>query len=272
MITPDGYFDWAVRAPMARPDKRYSGDFPAIEGALFHSMVGFYGNALARMNSNERTGTCVHGGVHLPEGGDYTAYAAASWVGSITYGGGLYQHAPLSVACWTNGSGEANRRFRGFEFEGGPPGRESEPFTTPQLLAGARILYDMREWRGWPELRRPQSGLTGQEWEHREMTRFGAPPTACPSNRPDWAAMNYIVALMDQASAAEEDKMVVGQFATSVPWDKSYVITVGKEGARKTLVQGAAEYESLVAAGFPVKVMTATQLRRIISSPGTPEP
>ena len=66
--------------------------------------------------------------------------------------------------------------------------------------------------------------------------------------------------------------MVVGQVAKSIPWDKSYVITVGKEGARKTLVPNAAEYESLVAAGFAVKVMAVEQLRKIISGPNTPEP
>ena len=77
---------------------------------------------------------------------------------------------------------------------------------------------------------------------------------------------------LDAAQPGDED-MVVGQFAKSVPdWDKSYVVTVGKEGARKTWVSSPAEHESLVAAGYPVRLMDVEQLRKIISSPGTPEP
>ena len=68
-----------------------------------------------------------------------------------------------------------------------------------------------------------------------------------------------------------EDDMFIGQFAKSIPWMQSFAVTVGKEGARKTLVANAAEYESLVAAGYPVRVMAVENLRRIISSPGTPD-
>lgn len=70
----------------------------------------------------------------------------------------------------------------------------------------------------------------------------------------------------------EDDIMVVGHYAKGIPWDKSYVVTVGKEGARKTLIVGDAGYQSMLAAGFPVTVKSAFELRKIISTPGTPEP
>lgn len=111
---------------------------------------------------------------------------------------------------------------------------------------------------------------------HRDYSRFsGLNATACPGQhlyrRLPELTLTPPAPAPPPPPPAEEDIMVVGHFAKSIPWDRSYVVTVGKEGARKTLVASAAEYESLLAAGRPVKVMAVAQLRKIISSPGTPE-
>jgi hypothetical protein len=157
-------------------------------------MVGYYRGWLARLFDMSR----------LPDG-RFTPYAAASVHGSVLYDGIVVQHYPLTASCWASGSREANTRFVAFETEGGPPGNESQPLTRAQLLAHVRIVRDLSSWRGWaPQRPRSPADRGASLYEHREMTRFGAPPTACPSGRIDWAAL--LLELLPRRRE-QEDKM-----------------------------------------------------------------
>jgi hypothetical protein len=152
-----------------------------------HSAVGYYGGWSSRLFSRERDAA-----------GRYTAYAAVSAHGWIPYGGACVQHYPLTASCWASGSRAANTRGVAFEIEGGPPGNESEPQTGAQQDALARILREIAAWKGvspsyW---RRPAGAqdLDATLFEHRECTRFGSAPTACPSNRVAWAEVQGLLA------------------------------------------------------------------------------
>jgi len=195
-----------------------------------------------------------------------------SWHFTVGYDR-VEQHHPCNVNCWhgadtdDDGGVRANIDLEGIEHLG----IAGEPLTPWQI--GATV--DLNRWLGAQYDRhtfRRFDGFDPDEpgvWlmcEHNEVSNTY---TACPSGRIPWPeVMGRLNAPLEEL----EDQMVTGHFAKAIPWDKSYVATVGKEGARKTLVANAAEYESLVAAGFPVRVMPLGQLRNIISSPGTPEP
>jgi len=176
-ITPDGWFDW-MRRVAGPPDKVYS-QRNAVDFYVAHSAVGYYGGWSSRLFSTTRDAS-----------GHYTTYAAASTHGWIPYDGACVQHYPVTASCWSSGSREANTRGVAFEFEGGAPGRESEPLTESQKAALGRILEDIAAWKGVTNAywRRPANDrdLNATLYEHRECVRFGAGPTACPSNRIAW--------------------------------------------------------------------------------------
>jgi len=80
--------------------------------------------------------------------------------------------------------------FNAFETEGGAPGNEDELITDAQLESHVRVVKELTEWKPWVP-RRPfgPDDLIATLYEHREMVRFGAEATACPSERmrwPDW--------------------------------------------------------------------------------------
>lgn len=179
MITSDGWFDWMERIP-GPADKVNSGTNTA-KIYLPHSAVGYYGGWSARLFSQERR----------PDG-RYTAYAAASVHGWISYSGHCIQHYPVSASCWASGSAFPNLNGIAFENEGGYQ-PENEPLRPGQINANVRILMDLAAWKGvqpsyW---RRPGSDndMSATLYEHRECVRFGSAPTACPSNRIPWAAI-----------------------------------------------------------------------------------
>lgn len=182
MITPDGWLDWAERRP-GPAEKQYSQP-NRIAGYIPHSMVGRLEGWYSRLFDLSR----------LPDG-RFTPNAAASVHGSILLRGHVIQHYPFTVSCWASGSRTANTRFIAFENEsayvGGQPD-ETVPFTADQVRANIIIIRELAAWRGW-ELRRPrdESDLEATLYEHREMTRFGAAATACPSERaaPLWAEL-----------------------------------------------------------------------------------
>ena len=56
----------------------------------------------------------------------------------------------------------------------------------------------------------------------------------------------------------EDDMELLGQFAATIPWQKSYKVIMGADGViRKVAVKNAAEYEALKAAGYPTKALPA---------------
>lgn len=198
-IGADGWFDWAERDP-GPPDKRYS-EPNRIEGFIPHSMVGFFGAARDRLFNRSR----------LPSG-QYTEYARASWIGSVLYDGTLIEHYSVMTSAWTSGAREPNVRFPAFEFEGGPPGRESEPLTDAQLATAERIVRDLMAFSPRFNERRRPDGPADRDatlYEHREMTRFGALPTACPSERMRelWRRLTREPRRPEPAPKAEEVEM-----------------------------------------------------------------
>ncbi len=154
------WMPWAVRRP-GPPQKVGYGSLrsSAKEGVVAHSMEGHLAAALAELDRPDR---------------------AASWHFSIATDGTIYQHYSTDDICWASGSLEANRRFVAVEHEG----RAGQPLTGPQVEALAKVIAWCAQRYGWPRLER---GIT--LWEHREMVRFGAAPTACPSGRIPWDAV-----------------------------------------------------------------------------------
>jgi hypothetical protein len=176
-ITPDGWFDWMRREP-GPLDKVYS-ETNSVDFYVAHSAVGYYGGWASRLYSRERDAN-----------GRYTLYAAASAHGWLPYDGAPVQHYPLTASCWASGSRGANTRGVAFEIEGGAPDDTSEALTPAQMDALVRMLSEIAVWKGagndyW---RRPDGpkDTNATLYEHRECTRFGSQPTACPSSRVPW--------------------------------------------------------------------------------------
>jgi len=175
-LTEDGWLDWASR-DTGPPEKTYSSR-NTVDFYVAHSAVGFFPGWRSRLFSNERRAD------------SFTAYAAASVHGWVAYDGKVVQHYPLTASCWASGSREANTRGVAFETEGGAPGNVNEPLTVAQIASHVRILLDIAAWKGVePEYwRRPISewDVKASLYEHNECSRFGSPPTACPSDRFPW--------------------------------------------------------------------------------------
>ena len=158
MITPDGTFDWMKKMPGPLGKVWLARNLN--DGVVFHSAVG-----------------SLEGVVQVVMG-----TAKASVTGVIGYQGEAVQFYPVSASPWANGSRVANTRFLGFEFEGGRdvPGEVDERLTEQQIDRAVRILKDLSHYKG------VGYGFWQREvslWEHNEMTRFGADPTACPTGR-----------------------------------------------------------------------------------------
>lgn len=158
MLTADGWFDFAERMP--GPADKIWPDANLNQGVVFHSAVGSLQgviNIVLGPTSNYRSVT-----------------------GVIGYDGRFVQFYPVTASPWANGSHDTNRRFLGFEHEGGvdTPATVSEPLTDAQVAVDVRILKDLAAYKGvgvdyW---KRPSTLV-----EHREIF-----PTACPSGRIRW--------------------------------------------------------------------------------------
>ena len=175
MITDDGWLSWASMRILGPVDKVYAAQNAGI-GYVPHSAVGFYPGWAARLFSKDRR----------PDG-RYTAYAAASVHGWISYNGAVTQHYPFTASCWASGSEYPNTHFIAFENEGGF-NPENEPLTPQQVDANVRIIRELAAWRGWGDFHRPvdEQDTTAHLYEHRECVRWGSTPTACPSGRVPW--------------------------------------------------------------------------------------
>lgn len=142
--------------------------------------------------------------IHSAEGSLAGAFSVldgprqASWHFFVTKTGEVYQHVDTDEIAWTNGSREANTKFWGIECEG----VVGEALTEPQFQALVQVVR-------WLWATHQVGAAVRQEtlFEHREMTRFGAPATSCPSGRIPWAAL--INELEDDMPTAEEIRAIV---------------------------------------------------------------
>ena len=189
MITADGWVSWATRVP---GPPGYTGYFQIPtsrkHGAVYHSAEG--GAAYLLDNPGHRPGE------------------RASWQAANFKDGRFHQYYSLLDVCWTNGSLDANVRFDAVENEG----VAGEPLTDAQVANLVRLTADQRDFFGWPEVARGR-----QLHEHREMTAYGADPTACPSGRIPWAR---IIAGLQQEEPSKEVEM----FRIQVPSGEQFAV------------------------------------------------
>jgi hypothetical protein len=136
---------------------------------------------------------------HSAEGGLFSmrriiqAPGEPSWTFSNPKKGRLIQHYERGTNIWANGSLAANVSFDACESEG----MAGEPLTESQV----QNLIDLAKWykkeEGWQDFKRQV-----QAWEHKEMTRFGAPYTECPSGRICW---DIIIPAVEDAMVSQAD-------------------------------------------------------------------
>jgi len=119
-----------------------------------------------------------------------------SWTFSNPKTGRLIQHYPRGTNIWANGSLDANILFDACESEG----VAGEPLTDSQVQNLIELARWYKQEEGWEGFARWK-----QAWEHKEMKRFGARPTECPSGRIPWPTI--ITAL--------EDDMLEPRFITA---------------------------------------------------------
>lgn len=164
-ITPDGWLDWAVRAP-GRPQK-VNGGRNGLLGLAFHSAEGWE--------------TYLREYQYLPKYAD----RRASWHFSNLRSGVLLQHYPIYEQTWTSGAAFPNNNMPGCETEG----IAGQPLNEKQEHNAARIITDVSALTGRKPVRNP--GVTIPNGvlaivEHSECKQWGAEPTACPSGRYNW--------------------------------------------------------------------------------------
>lgn len=212
MITPDGYFDWAIRDP-GPPEKQYS-QRNSVQGVIFHSAVGYYAGWQHRLFNMDRLAN-----------GRFTPYAAASVTGMVRYDGTLMQNYPIRASCWASGNRVANTNFDAYETEGGAPGNEHELLRGPQKETQLRIVRETMEYRQLTEVRRITSLAPGSVipstifWlgEHQEcVDRWGGAPTACPSSRIPW--LEYMPLLALRANGLYLIKSAVADYTFMAFW------------------------------------------------------
>lgn len=143
------------------------------QGAVYHSMEGSYEAALGELDNLARR---------------------ASWTFSNGKDGRFEQHYPVGFHTWANGSLDANMRFVSCENEG----RAGERLTQQQIDNLVQLTEWLRDTQGWTTVARQET-----LWEHREMTRFGAAPTACPSGRIPWG---IIIARVEEPAKEDDVK------------------------------------------------------------------
>ena len=193
-IDAGGWFDWMIKDP--GPPARVNGGRNGLKGVVIHSAEGYWPH------------------LRVVLWGD----RGSSWHFSNLQDGRCFQHYSIYAQTHCSGAGYPNNNFPAWENEG----TKDEPFTVKQNNNNVMIIDEIREVGKWPDTRRPiNSGdKAAQLWEHNEMTRFGALPTACPSGRVPWGL--YLDRLK------EED---VKPYLAWCP-EQSAVYFIGPQGAR----------------------------------------
>ncbi len=272
MITDDGWFSWAERVP-GPPDKVYAQPCMS-ELYIPHSAVGWLPGWYSRLFSTERTGLCVHGGVHLPLGGDYTAYAAVSITGWFELNGKLIQFYPIMKSCWGSGSYYPNTRGNAFENAGGAPGNFMQPLTPQQTDSNIRAALDLQDWHKrknpliydpwWEHPQRPTGpeDIDAQLYEHTECTRWGSAATACPSERLRYAWPKIITALNRQEEDPNMADERLDQIFTKIGSTEPVLFTVldaSKPDGTKTIPLSRLDWLNYRARGFIVSDIRIAQ-------------
>lgn len=156
MIDNNGWIDWAEKVP-GHPEKQNGGRSPAA-GFVAHSAEGWVGY----LRSNPPLPPSVGG--------------RKSWHFSNLVDGTLLQHYSIYAQCWASGAGFPNNNYVAMEHEG----IVGQILTPQQVDTTSKVIAEISKLAGWKPTR--QVNL----WEHNECTRWGAEPTACPSNRIPW--------------------------------------------------------------------------------------
>jgi len=205
MITPDGWLTWAERWPNPGfASRKVDGWHNTGRMYLPHSAVGYWGGFKGRLMDRPETDPTARASVH----------------GWIPYEDNVIQILPFTAECWSSGSPYPNRNGIAFETEGGYK-PENEPLTETQIEHHVHIIRDLAEWKQWAP-RRPVNGVdkTATLYEHRECTRFGSLPTACPSDRIPWAE------ILRRLQGGEDDMAtIISRPGTNFP--QNYLV-VGK--------------------------------------------
>lgn len=192
-IDASGWFSWAIRDD-DYPSGTNGGRNPVL-GVVLHSAEG-----------NFRDLKHLHdfhlGRITAPEG------KRASWMATNLKDGRFVQHFSIYSQTWTSGAAFPNNNFPAWENEG----VAGEPLTDKQDANNIRAIREISAGRWAPRRPRSSSDRTATLWEHNEMVRWGAAPTACPSGRIDWKL--YLDALNEEddvrsflAWCAEEGKV-----------------------------------------------------------------
>lgn len=191
---------------MPGPPEKVWPETNSIEGVLLHSAVGTLQgviNVVFGPASNQRSVT-----------------------GVVGKQGRAIQFYSVLQSPWANGNHEVNRRFLGFEHEGGAdtPATVSEPLNQSQIDFDIHVLKDLQAFKGADHTfwKRPTSSTdkSASLWEHREMTRFGASATACPSGRIPWPT---IIAGLAPPAYAPIEAEPLGEFLRAVTQKKRVV-------------------------------------------------
>ena len=169
----DGWLDWCIKDP--GPANRTNGGKNTHKGVVIHSAEGYWPQ------------------LRVVLWGD----RGSSWMFSNLKDGRCFQHYPIWAQTWTSGAGYPNNNCVAWENEG----VAGQPFTDKQNDNNLKIIETVRELGKWNDTRRPinSSDKGAQLWEHNEMTRFGAEPTACPSGRVPWGL--YLARLKEEDMA-----------------------------------------------------------------------
>ncbi len=150
------WYENAIRDPAPEWKTGYS--FLSLnlrQGAVYHSMVGAFAAARARLFGDDR----------------------ASWHFSVLKDGTIYQHYPIDRVAWHAGTVDANGKYIGIEHEGGAAPNYSEPLTPAQYRSTLGLTLWLMKACSWPEFRVGVQGM-----EHNWLY-----PTACPSGRIPWS-------------------------------------------------------------------------------------
>lgn len=160
-IDAQGWLDWAERVP-GTPWKQ-NGGRNTVQGFVAHSAEGWEDYLRNYQKDTTRR---------------------ASWTFSNLKDGRLLQHYPIYAQAWASGSTFPNNNFVPMEHEG----KAGQVLTPAQVKTTAAVIAELAKAGGW----KPERGVT--LWEHRECTRWGSSPTACPSNRIPWDEVLTILA------------------------------------------------------------------------------
>ena len=159
-IYPDAI--WRPGPPSKQGYASYPKNF--AQGVVLHSMVGYFGGAMAELDKLERR---------------------ASWHFSINRDGKVYQHYDTEAVTWHCGSAYWNGRLIGIEHEGGF-NPANEPLTPAQLASSQKLVQWLAQTHGFTPVR--GTGIEGRTlFEHNEIAP-PSDPTSCPSKRIPWDA------------------------------------------------------------------------------------